>query len=73
MNIVYGIIATIVFLGLLLTVFMAVYNIYIQFKERKEFDIEYRKEQERIGKSPLNKWSGNYPINNKKGEKQWTK
>jgi hypothetical protein len=55
MNIVYGIIATIVFLGLLLTVFMAAYNIYIQFKERKEFDIEYRKEQERIGKSPLNK------------------
>jgi len=50
MGIVYGIIATIIVLGLLLAVFMIAYNIYIQFKEQKEFDIEYRKEQERKGK-----------------------
>ena len=41
---------TIVFLGLLFAVSMAAYNIYIRFKEQKEFDIEYRKEQERKGK-----------------------
>lgn len=50
MNIVYGVIATIVCLGLLLAVFMIVYNIYMNFKEQREFDIEYRKEQERKGK-----------------------
>jgi len=50
MGIVYGIVATIIVLGLLLAVFMIAYNIYIQFKEQKEFDIEYRKEQERKGK-----------------------
>ena len=50
MNIVYVIIATVVFLGLLIAVFMVAYNIYIKFKEEKEFDIEYRKEQERKGK-----------------------
>jgi hypothetical protein len=47
---VYGLIATIVCLGLLLAVFMIAYNIYSQFKEQREFDIEYRKEQERKGK-----------------------
>ena len=50
MNIVYGVIATIVCLGLLLAVFMIAYNVYIQFKEEKEFDDRYRKEQERKGK-----------------------
>jgi hypothetical protein len=50
MNIVYGVIATIVCLGLLLAVFMIAYNVYIQFKEEKEFDERYRKEQERKGK-----------------------
>jgi len=50
MNIVYGVIATIVCLGLLLAVFMIAYNIYSNFKEQREFDIEYRKEQERKGK-----------------------
>jgi len=50
MNIVYVVIATIVCLGLLLAVFMIAYNIYINFKEQREFDIEYRKEQERKGK-----------------------
>lgn len=50
MNIIYGIIATIAVIGLLLAVFMTAYNIYIKFKEEKEFDIEYRKEQERKGK-----------------------
>ena len=46
----YTITMTIVFLGLLFAVFMTAYNIYIKFKEQKEFDIEYRKEQERKGK-----------------------
>ena len=50
MNIVYGIVAVIVVLGLLLAVFMIAYDIYRHFKEEKEFDIEYRKEQERKGK-----------------------
>ena len=50
MNIVYGVIATIVVLGLLLAVFMIAYDIYIHFKEEKEFDKRYRKEQERKGK-----------------------
>ena len=50
MNIVYAVIATIVCLGLLLAVFMIAYNIYMNFKEQKEFDIEYRKNQERKGK-----------------------
>jgi len=50
MSIFYGIVMTIVFLGLLLAVFMTAYNIYINHKEQKEFDIEYRKEQERKGK-----------------------
>jgi hypothetical protein len=50
MNIVYGVIATIVCLGLLLAVFMIAYNIYMNFKEQREFDIEYRKNQERKGK-----------------------
>ena len=50
MSIFYGVVMTIVFLGLLFTVLMAAYNIYIKFKEEKEFDIEYRKEQERKGK-----------------------
>lgn len=50
MNIVYGVIATIVVIGLLLAVFMISYNIYMNFKEQKEFDIEYRKNQERKGK-----------------------
>jgi len=50
MNIVYGVIATIVVLGLLLAVFMIAYDIYRHFKEEKEFDKRYRKEQERKGK-----------------------
>ena len=50
MNIVYAVVATIVCLGLLLAVFMIAYDIYRHFKEEKEFDIEYRKEQERKGK-----------------------
>ena len=50
MNIVYAVIATIVCLGLLLAVFMIAYNIYMNFKEQREFDIEYRKNQERKGK-----------------------
>ena len=50
MNIVYGVIATIVVLGLLLAVFMIAYEIYRHFKEEKEFDERYRKEQERKGK-----------------------
>jgi len=50
MNIVYVVVATIVCLGLLLAVFMIAYNIYMNFKEQREFDIEYRKEQERKGK-----------------------
>lgn len=50
MNIVYIAIATIVCLGLLLAVFMIAYNIYMNFKEQREFDIEYRKNQERKGK-----------------------
>jgi Tfp pilus assembly protein PilE len=50
MNVMYQMVAVIVVLGLLLAVFMTAYNIYIQFKEEKEFDIEYRKEQERKGK-----------------------
>ena len=50
MNIVYGVIATIVVIGLLLAVFMIAYNIYMNFKEQREFDIEYRKNQERKGK-----------------------
>ncbi len=49
MNIVYGVIATIVVLGLLLAVFMIAYDIYRHFKEEKEFDERYRKEQERKG------------------------
>ena len=50
MNIVYAVVATIVCIGLLLAVFMIAYNIYRNFKEQREFDIEYRKEQERKGK-----------------------
>ena len=50
MNIIYGVVATIVSLGLLLAVFMIAYNIYMNFKEQREFDIEYRKNQERKGK-----------------------
>jgi len=50
MNIVYGVIATIVVLGLLLAVFMIAYDIYRHFKEEREFDKRYRKEQERKGK-----------------------
>jgi hypothetical protein len=50
MSIFYGVVMTIVVLGLLFAVLMAAYNIYIKFKEEKEFDIEYRKEQERKGK-----------------------
>ena len=50
MNIIYGIISTIIVIGLLLAIFITAYNIYIKFKEQKEFDIEYRKEQERKGK-----------------------
>jgi hypothetical protein len=50
MNVMYGIVSTVVVIGLLLAVFMTAYNIYIKFKEEKEFDIEYRKEQERKGK-----------------------
>jgi hypothetical protein len=50
MNMVYGVVAVIVCLGLLLAVFMIAYEIYSQFKEQREFDIEYRKEQERKGK-----------------------
>ena len=50
MNMFYGIVMTIVFLGLLFAVLMSAYNIYIKFKEQKKFDIEYRKEQERKGK-----------------------
>ena len=50
MNMVYGVVAVIVCLGLLLAVFMIAYNIYRNFKEQREFDIEYRKEQERKGK-----------------------
>lgn len=50
MNVMYQMVAVIVVLGLLLAVFMTAYNIYIQIKEEKEFDIEYRKEQERKGK-----------------------
>ena len=48
MNTVYGVIATIIVLGLLLAVFMIAYDIYRHFKEEKEFDIEYRKEQEKL-------------------------
>jgi hypothetical protein len=47
---VYGVVAVIVCLGLLLAVFMIAYDIYRNFKEQREFDIEYRKEQERKGK-----------------------
>jgi len=50
MNTVYGVIATIVVFGLLLAVFMIAYNIYMNFKEQRQFDIEYRKNQERKGK-----------------------
>ena len=50
MSIFYGVVATIVVLGLLLAVFMIAYNIYMNFKEQREFDIEYRKNQERKGK-----------------------
>ena len=52
MSIFYGIVMTIVFLGLLFAVLMSAYNIYMNYKEQKEFDIEYRKEQERKGKYP---------------------
>lgn len=50
MNIIYAIVLTIIVLILLCAVFMTAYNIYIQFKEDKEFDEEYRKEQQRKGK-----------------------
>lgn len=50
MNIMYGIVATVVVLGLLLAVFMIAYNVYTQLKEDNEFDKRYKEEQERKGK-----------------------